>query len=164
MRITAMPGIANKMHMKMSATAAGKQPAAATQPAAAQHTSKHTATQQAQLGAGAVHHVAITMSMGKWTDHKIHALASNADFSVKAGEKVNLKLTNTDGDMTHSFTAPKLGIDIKLPPAKDGKPYIKTVIFTAPAAGTLEWYCSVPCDPKAMATDGMMRGIITVTK
>ena len=158
MRISAAAALANKMHMKMPAPAAHKH-GVATQP-----TPKPTASAQAKAGASAVHKVAMTMSMGKWTDHKIHALASNADFQVKAGEKVSLTITNTDPDMMHSFTAPGLGVDVKLPPAKDGKAYVKTVTFTAPKAGKLEWHCSVPCDPQAMATDGMMRGTITVTK
>lgn len=159
MQITAAPTLASKMQMKMPATTRHKHSAPATP---SHH--QQTAHAQAKAGAHAVHKVAMTMSMGTWTDHKIHALTSNADFKIKAGEKVSLTITNTDDDMTHSFTAPKLGIDVKLPPARNGKPYIKTVTFTAPKAGTLEWYCSVPCDPKAMTTDGMMRGIITVTK
>lgn len=111
----------------------------------------------------ATHVLKMRMYMGKGDDGKIHALASHANFSVKAGEKVTLKITNEDDDMDHSFTSPDLGVDVKLPHAKDGKPTVKTVTFTAKKAGKLEWYCSVPCDPKAMATNGMMRGTITVS-
>lgn len=110
------------------------------------------------------HVVKMRMYMGKGSDGKVHALASHANFSVKAGEKVTLEITNEDDDMDHSFTSPALGIDEKLPHAKDGKPTVRTVTFTAKKAGNVEWYCSVPCDPKAMATNGMMRGTITVTK
>ena len=141
----------------------------------ASHHSAHehsscTACDQAHAGAKAsgkhskpVDHIELKMYMGK-RDGKMHALTTNADFTVVAGKPVTVRLVNADDDMTHSFTSPDLDIDVKLPPAKDGKPTVKTITFTPTKAGAIKWFCKVPCDPEAMDTDGMMRGTITVQK
>ncbi|MBC7673834.1 MAG: cupredoxin domain-containing protein [Polaromonas sp.] len=101
--------------------------------------------------------------MGK-VDGKVHAITSNANFSLKVGQPVTIQITNADDDMTHSFTSAALGVDEKLPPAKNGKPTVKNISITPSKVGEFDWLCTVPCDPYAMATKGMMRGTITVTK
>jgi len=70
-------------------------------------------------------------------------------FAVKAGAKVKLKLTNTDGtSCVQSFTIPSLGIQKVIPPGTSGE-----VDFQAPNAPTqISFMCSM----------GMYRGVINV--
>ncbi len=76
-------------------------------------------------------------------------------FTVKAGDKVTVKLENK-GSVMHDFTIDNVGgqkITHPLDPGKSG-----TVTFTAPSsAGTIQFYCSQPGHKEA----GMV-GTITV--
>jgi plastocyanin len=100
----------------------------------------------------------------KGPDGKWHDAFLPADFSVHAGDKVTVTVTNYDGG-PHSFTSPSMGVNETIPGGGSmTAPRTMTFTFTAPAkAGKYQWWCSVPCDPWAMARDGYMRGIVTVT-
>src|ERR1700681_1304447 len=69
-----------------------------------------------------------------------------ATLTAKAGQSVTLTFTNTDPALTHSFAMDQPSVAI---PQQDtaaglaaGKP--GTATFTAPAAGTYQYYCAVP--------------------
>ena len=98
-------------------------------------------------------------SDGKWHDAFLPA-----DFTVHAGDKVTVTVTNYDSG-PHSFTSPSLGVNETIPGGGSiAAPRTMTFTFTAPAkAGKYQWWCSVPCDPWAMTHNGFMRGVVTVT-
>lgn len=100
----------------------------------------------------------------KGPDGKWHDAFLPADFSVHAGDKVTVTVTNYDGG-PHSFTSPSMGVNETIPGGGSmTAPRTVTFTFTAPAkTGKYEWWCSVPCDPWAMAHNGYMRGLVTVT-
>ena len=135
--------------MRRHATAAAAHP---THPAAASGHHAKTEFQQVKLK--------MSMDM-KGPDGKIHDMTMPADFTVQRGTPVRLTIVNTD-EMAHSFTSTDLGVNLKVPGAKDGKPTTVTVTFTPTKAGTFAWRCTVPCDPYAMSHDGFMKGHVTV--
>ena len=94
--------------------------------------------------------------------------------SVRVGQEVTISVANFD-DVPHSFTAPELGINIMLQPAK-GKddPTIGTYTFTASKVGKFRWFCAIPCDtdtdgwamnagPKGIGVDDFLAGYVTVS-
>lgn len=73
-------------------------------------------------------------------------------FTVKAGEKVTVKLENK-GTLLHDFSIDSLKVQQNVQPGKT-----ETVTFTAPSsAGTLDFYCNQPGHKAAGMT-----GTITV--
>jgi len=97
-------------------------------------------------------------SDGSWHDAFLPA-----DFSVKAGETVQVTVYNYD-DMPHTFTAMGLGTNVEIAAGSEEKPSRTTFTFRAPQkAGSYEWYCALPCDPWSMAHFGFMKGHVTVT-
>ena len=72
-------------------------------------------------------------------------------FTVKSGDKVTVKLENK-GTVMHDFSIDSLKIAQTVQPGKSA-----TVTFTAPAAGTLDFYCNQPGHKAAGMT-----GTITV--
>ncbi len=97
-------------------------------------------------------------------DHQWHDAFLPADFAVHPGQQVTITFVNYDGG-PHSFTSPALGVNEIVPGGGSlAAPKRVTFTFTAPAKpGTYQWWCAVPCDPWAMAHDGYMRGVVTVT-
>ena len=99
----------------------------------------------------------------KGADGKWHDAFLPASIVAKAGQRVTVTLSNYD-DAPHTFTAPGLGVNVKVPGGSAGKPASVTFSFTAPKKpGVYEWFCAMPCDPAAMGQDGYMRGHVTVT-
>ncbi len=99
----------------------------------------------------------------KGSDGKWHDAFLPANYTVKAGQKVTMTVTNYD-DMPHTFTSPDMQVDVNIPAGSEQKGSTKTFTFKAPAdAGSYAWYCNLPCDPWAMTHDGYMRGHVTVT-
>ena len=85
-----------------------------------------------------------------------------ASFSVRAGAKVTVKVTNYDAAI-HTFTASGLKVNAVIAAAKGTKPVVTTFSFTAPTKqGAYTWFCAVPCDPWAMTHLGYMKGRVTV--
>jgi plastocyanin len=97
-------------------------------------------------------------------DHKWHDAFLPADFSVHAGATVTVNVNNFDGG-PHTFTAPSMNVNAVIPGGGSlGTPRNMTFTFKAPTKpGAYQWWCAVPCDPWAMAHDGYMRGVVTVT-
>jgi len=86
-----------------------------------------------------------------------------ADFSVKAGQIVNVAVYNYD-ESPHTFTAPALGVNEEIAGGSESKPAETTFSFVAPLkAGRYTWRCAMPCDPWSMSHLGYMRGRVTVT-
>jgi plastocyanin len=98
----------------------------------------------------------------KGSDGNWHDAFLPADFSVEAGDTVNVTVYNYD-DMPHTFTAADLGVNQKIAAGSEEKPSKTTFTFTAPRkSGSYEWFCALPCDPWAMNHSGFMRGHVTV--
>lgn len=125
--------------------------------------------------------VAVTQTMvivghslgAKGSDGLRHDTTLGASFSVPQGSQVTVTVYNYD-EGPHTVTAPKLGLNVKIPGAKDeknGVPSSKTFTFTAANAGKFLWFCSLPCDKgqgywdmkNASTKIGFMAGYITVT-
>jgi plastocyanin len=95
---------------------------------------------------------------GKWHDAFLPG-----DFTVHPGDTVTVTVENYDSS-PHTFTAPSMGVNAIIPGGGSvSSPHETTFTFTAPkTAGKYQWWCSIPCDPWAMAHDGYMRGFVTV--
>jgi plastocyanin len=95
---------------------------------------------------------------GNWHDAFLPA-----DFTVHAGDTVTVTAYNYDSE-PHSFSSPSLGVNQTIPGGSASAPQKVTFTFTAPSkSGRYQWWCALPCDPYAMATDGFMRGNVTVS-
>ena len=99
----------------------------------------------------------------KGPDGQWHDAILGGNLTVKAGQTVTVTVANYD-DAPHSYTAPDLNLNVKIPGASKTGPTVTKFTFKAPTKpGTYQWFCAYPCDPWAMAHDGYMRGHITVT-
>lgn len=118
--------------------------------------------------------VIVGHSLGaKGADGLRHDTTLGANFTVQVGSKVTVTVYNYD-EGPHTITAPKLGLNITVPGARDeenGVPSSKTFTFTASKAGAFTWHCALPCDAGQKFWDmknptkkiGFMAGTITVT-
>ena len=98
----------------------------------------------------------------KGPDGKWHDAFLPADFTVKAGEKVDVTVVNYDTS-PHSFSSSTLRVNELIKAAKGSKPGTTTFSFTAPKkSGNYSWWCDMPCDQWAMEHNGYMRGVVTV--
>jgi hypothetical protein len=114
---------------------------------------------------------------GDWIlgpDNKTHDAFVPYNFTVFAGQKVNMTFENFD-DMPHTFVSPALGVTFQIPGSQTaGVPEISQYQFTEATPGIYRWWCSVPCDSDAggwaMTTGsdgqpgqiGYMGGFVTV--
>jgi len=129
---------------------------------------KGGAPASASTAAPAIAPMNLTMAYRSDTEHgrrgpdgKWHDAASNANFTVKPGQTVNLTVYNYDSP--HSFTAPGLGVDQVFPGGTASNPSVTHFSFKAPTTpGRYLWHCKVPCDPWAMVHPGYMEGYVTV--
>jgi Cupredoxin-like domain len=118
----------------------------------------------------AVAPLAVNMTVKSDTEHgkkgpdgQWHDAILGGNLTVKAGQTVTVTVASYD-DSAHSYTAPDLNLNVKLPGGSTNTPKVTKFTFKAPTkAGTYQWFCSYPCDPWAMTHDGYMRGHITVT-
>ena len=95
---------------------------------------------------------------GKW-----HDAILGGNLNVKAGQTVTVTVSNYD-TAPHTYTAPSLNINERIPGGSATNPSTAKFTFKAPSTpGTYQWFCAFPCDPWSMAHDGYMRGHITVT-
>lgn len=110
-------------------------------------------------------------------DKKGHDAIVPANFVVKAGVPVVLKVINYD-EGQHSITSPALGLNFVIKPGHELKngtvePVTSTFTFTAKKPGTFRWYCIYPCDKGANywamgqgysgpGKEGFMAGFIVV--
>jgi hypothetical protein len=91
--------------------------------------------------------------------HK-HDTYTQTEFAVKVGQKLDLKVDNTD-EGEHSITSPEIGVNIIV------KPGIHTYELVVKEKGRFSWFCVIPCDDEtngwAMQHAGYMAGYITAT-
>ena len=78
-------------------------------------------------------------------------------FSMKAGTTVQVVVDNKDA-MPHTFTVPSLGLNETISPMA-----VTKFTLTAKTAGTVTWYCAIPCGGYVMSHPGYMKGSFTVT-
>lgn len=94
-------------------------------------------------------------------------------FTTSVGTTVTVTILNYD-DVIHSFTAPDLGLNVIIQPAKDGQPTATTFTFTPTKAGKFRFYCAIPCDTDAAGwamnsdaggrgQEGFMAGYVNVS-
>lgn len=82
-------------------------------------------------------------------------------FTAQAGVPVTVTVLNYDGGW-HSFTAPSIGLDVRLKAGQPNNPTTTTFTFTPTKSGVIPWFCKAPCDPWAMARMGYMQGAVQV--
>jgi hypothetical protein len=118
--------------------------------------------------------VIVGHSLGaKGSDGLRHDTTLGANFSVPQGARVTVTVYNYD-EGPHTITAPKLGLNVTIPGAKNEEKGIAsktTFTFVAEKAGKFLWVCKLPCDKgqgywdmrNASKKIGFMAGYITVT-
>jgi plastocyanin len=93
-------------------------------------------------------------------DKIMHDTFDKTEFTVKVGQKLDLKIDNTD-EGEHSITSPQIGVNIIV------KPGIHTYELVVKEKGRFSWFCVIPCDDTAngwaMQHAGYMSGYITAT-
>ena len=93
-------------------------------------------------------------------DGKKHDAFTQTEYAVKVGQKLDLKIDNTD-DVEHSITSPEIGVNVIV------KPGVHTYEITVKEKGRYSWFCVIPCDSEAngwaMQHAGYMSGYITAT-
>jgi plastocyanin len=93
-------------------------------------------------------------------DGKKHDAFTKTEYAVKVGQKLDLKIDNTD-DVEHSITSPEIGVNIIV------KPGVHTYELVVKEKGRFSWFCVIPCDSEtngwAMQHAGYMAGYITAT-
>jgi hypothetical protein len=93
-------------------------------------------------------------------DGKKHDAMTQTDFTVKVGQKLELRINNTDQG-EHSITSPQIGVNLII------KPGIHTYEVVVKEKGRFSWFCLIPCDSEAngwaMQHAGFMAGYITAT-
>ena len=89
-----------------------------------------------------------------------HDTFTQTEFAVKVGQKLDLKIDNTD-EGEHSITSPEIGVNIIV------KPGVHTYEMVVKEKGRFSWFCVIPCDDAAngwaMQHAGYMSGYITAT-
>ena len=89
-----------------------------------------------------------------------HDTFTKTEFAVKVGQKLELKIDNTD-EGEHSITSPEIGVNIIV------KPGVHTYEIVVKEKGRFSWFCVIPCDDTAngwaMQHAGYMSGYITAT-
>ena len=93
-------------------------------------------------------------------DGAMHDTFTKTEFAAKVGQKLDLKIDNTD-EGEHSITSPQIGVNIIV------KPGVHTYELVVHQKGRFSWFCVIPCDSEAngwaMQHAGYMSGFITVT-
>jgi plastocyanin len=102
-----------------------------------------------------------TQHAKKGSDGKWHDAFLPARFAVRTGQKVTVTIRNYDG-AAHTFTSPRLALNVRIRPGTLAHPSLTTFTFKAPRAGSYTWQCTGACDPWAMTHLGYMMGRITV--
>ena len=89
-----------------------------------------------------------------------HDTFTQTEFAAKVGQKLDLKIDNTD-EGEHSITSPQIGVNVIV------KPGVHTYEIVVKEKGRFSWFCVIPCDDTAngwaMQHAGYMSGYITAT-
>jgi plastocyanin len=108
----------------------------------------------AAYAAGPVEHITVYVLRGemapKGPDGHGHDMIAPANFVVKAGTKVDLKIINYD-EGPHTITSAKMGLNLMIKPGDEIsdnniKPVVTEYTFTPTKKGVFRWHCTVPCD------------------
>jgi plastocyanin len=79
-------------------------------------------------------------------DNRTHDTFVPCNFTVYAGQTVNLTVVNYD-NAPHSFTSPTLNVAFQIPGSQtNGVPAVSHFQFTETQSGVYRWWCSIPCD------------------
>jgi len=79
-------------------------------------------------------------------DGQLHDAITPCNFTVYAGQEVNLTVVNYDNG-EHSFTSSTLGVNFVIPPSNvTGVPTVSNFQFNESKYGVYRWYCNFPCD------------------
>ena len=93
-------------------------------------------------------------------DGNKHDTFTKTEYEVKVGQKLNLKIDNTD-EGEHSITSPEIGVNLIV------KPGVHTYEIVVKEKGHFSRFCEIPCDEDtngwAMQHAGYMAGYITAT-
>ena len=93
-------------------------------------------------------------------DGAMHDTFTKTEFAAKVGQKLDLKIDNTD-EGEHSITSPEIGVNIIV------KPGVHTYEIVVKEKGRFSWFCVIPCDEDtngwAMQHAGFMAGYIAAT-
>lgn len=95
----------------------------------------------------------------------VSAMYGKVTGTVNGNEQVNGHTVTSiaSTEVSHTITVSSLNLNIPIPPATSSGPSIVVFSFHTPATpGHYTWLCMAPCGPGAMATDGWMRGTMTV--
>lgn len=82
--------------------------------------------------------------------------------TMKEGTTYDVVIYNYDPH-AHTWTLPNFNINADAPAGSASKPSITHFTITPKSKGTFQWFCALPCDKWSMATNGYMRGYLTVT-
>jgi hypothetical protein len=82
-------------------------------------------------------------------------------FTMTVGTTYDVTIYNYDVQ-SHSWMAPDLNVTAVAPAGSPSSPSITHFTITPKKAGTIQWFCPLPCDKWAMAHNGFMRGFVTV--
>ncbi|NNN01667.1 MAG: hypothetical protein HKL86_07550 [Acidimicrobiaceae bacterium] len=97
----------------------------------------------------------------KGSDGLIHDAFVPATFTMTVGTTYDVTMYNYD-TQSHSWMAPSLNVSAVAPAGSATSPSITHFTIKPTKAGTIQWFCALPCDKWAMAHNGFMRGFVTV--
>lgn len=97
----------------------------------------------------------------KGPDGQVYDAIVPATFTMKVGTTYEVTIYNYD-IQSHSWMDPALNVDAIAPAGTASSPSVTHFTITPKSAGTFQWFCALPCDKWAMATNGFMRGFVVV--
>jgi len=97
----------------------------------------------------------------KGSDGQVNDAFVPGTLSMKVGTTYDITIYNYDVQ-SHSWMAPALNVDAIAPAGTASSPSVTHFTITPKSAGNFQWFCALPCDKWAMATNGFMRGFVVV--
>lgn len=97
----------------------------------------------------------------KGPDDLIHDAFVPGTFTMTVGTTYDVTIYNYD-TQSHSWMSPGLNVSAVAPAGSLSSPTIVHFTIKPTKAGTIQWFCPLPCDKWAMAHNGFMRGYVTV--
>ena len=82
-------------------------------------------------------------------------------FTMTVGQTYDITMYNYD-TQSHSWMSPDLNVSVVAPAGSASSPSVTHFTLKPTKAGQVQWFCALPCDKTAMATNGFMRGYVTV--
>jgi len=97
----------------------------------------------------------------KGPDGLVHDAFVPGTFTMTVGTTYDVTIYNYDVQ-SHSWMSPDLNVSAVAPAGSPSSPSITHFTIKPTKAGTIQWFCALPCDKWAMAHNGYMRGYVTV--